>query len=62
MVDSRIKPHDEQAAEAARREEQRRVYQRNQVFGLVILAVAICAWWLFHTNPKWIFPFGWWRW
>jgi hypothetical protein len=28
---------------------------------LVLLAVAICIWWLFHTDPKWIFPPGWWR-
>jgi hypothetical protein len=27
----------------------------------VVVLAAICAWWLFHTNPKWIFPAGWWR-
>jgi hypothetical protein len=61
MVETRIKPHLEQVAEAARREQQRSAYRRNQVFGLVILAAAICLWWLFHTNPRWIFPPGWWR-
>ena len=61
MVETRIKPHFEQVAEAARREQQRRAYRRNQVFGLVLLAAAICLWWLFRTNPKWIFPPGWWR-
>jgi hypothetical protein len=61
MVDTRIKPHFEQVAEEARRAEQRRIYLRNQVCGLVLLAVAICVWWLFHTNPKWILPPGWWR-
>jgi len=61
MVDRRIKPHPQQAAEDASRAEQRRLYRRNQVFGLVIVAAAIVAWWLFHTNPKWIFPPGWWR-
>jgi len=62
MVETRIKPHAEQEAEKARRDEQRRVYRRNQVFGLLILATAICVWWLWHTNPKWIAPPGWWRW
>jgi len=61
MVETRIKPYAEQQAEKARREEQQRVYRRNQVIGLVLLSAAICAWWLWHTNPKWIFPPGWWR-
>jgi hypothetical protein len=61
VVETRIKPHFQQAEEAARRAGQRRAYRRNQVFGLVLLAAAICLWWLFRTNPKWIFPTGWWR-
>ena len=61
MVQARIKPYDQQVAEQARRAEQTRVYQRNQALGLVLVAAAICLWWLFHTNPKWIFPPGWWR-
>jgi hypothetical protein len=62
MVDTRIKPYDEQVAEKEAREQQRRSFRRNQVFGLVMLAASICLWWLLHTNPKWIFPPGWWRW
>lgn len=62
MVQRRIKPYQQQVAEQARRAEQRRIYRRNQVFGLLMVAAAICAWWLVHTNPKWIFPPGWWRW
>jgi uncharacterized ion transporter superfamily protein YfcC len=61
MTPHRIKPHFEQEAEKARREEQTRVFRRNQALGLVLLAMAILAWGLFHTNPKWIFPPGWWR-
>jgi hypothetical protein len=61
LVETRIKPHYEQVAEAARRAEQTRVYRRNQAFGLLLVAAVIVAWWLFHTNPKWIFPAGWWR-
>lgn len=61
MVETRIKPHLEQAAQAERRAEQQRVFRRNQVFGLVLLAAVICVWWLFHTRPGWIFPPGWWR-
>lgn len=60
-METRIKPHSEQSAEEARREEQRELYRRNQALGLLILAAAICIWCLFHTNPRWIFPPGWWR-
>jgi hypothetical protein len=62
MVETRIKPHHQQVAEQEAREQQRRAFRRNQVFGLVMLAASICLWWLLHTNPKWIFPAGWWRW
>jgi hypothetical protein len=61
MVEYRIKPHSQQVAEQARRAEQTRAYRRNQALGLVLVAAAILIWWLFHTNPKWIFPPGWWR-
>jgi hypothetical protein len=61
MVETRIKPYSEQAAEEARRAEQTRVYRRNQVFGVLLVAAAIVIWTLFHTNPRWIFPPGWWR-
>ncbi|MGB6686349.1 MAG: hypothetical protein WBE76_00740 [Terracidiphilus sp.] len=61
MVDTRIKPYYQQVAEQEARAEQRRLYRRNQALGLVIVAAAILVWWLFHTNPKWIFPPGWWR-
>jgi len=61
MVESRIKPFKQQAAEHARRTEQRRIFRRNQVFGLLLIAAAILVWRLFHTNAAWIFPPGWWR-
>ena len=61
MVQTRIKPHLQSITEQERRAEQRRLFRRNQVFGLLILAALIVAWWLFHTNPGWIFPPGWWR-
>jgi hypothetical protein len=61
MVQTRIKPHYQQVAEKARRREQTRVYRRNQVFGLVLVAAAILITWLLRTNPRWIFPPGWWR-
>ncbi len=60
-METRIKPHLEQAVQDERRAGQGRAYQRSQVFGLVLVAAAVCIWWLFHTNPKWIFPQGWWR-
>jgi hypothetical protein len=61
MAQTRIKPYDQQVAEQARRTEQTRLYRRNQAFGLVLVAAAVCLWWLFHTNSQWIFPPGWWR-
>lgn len=61
MVERRIKPHLQRVAEDERRAEQRRLYRRNQVFGLLMVVAVIVAWWLFHTNPRWIFPPGWWR-
>ncbi len=61
MVERRIKPYFEEQAEEARRAEQVRIYKRNQAIGLVLVAAAILVFWLFRTNPKWIFPPGWWR-
>ena len=61
MADRRIKPYLQQQAERERRAEQTRLFRRNQTLGLVIVAAAILVWWLFHTNPGWIFPTGWWR-
>lgn len=60
-MQSRIKPYPEQRAAEESRAEQRRLYRRNQAFGLLLLAALVLAWWLLHTNPKWIFPPGWWR-
>jgi hypothetical protein len=61
MVETRIKPHLQQAAETARRREQTWVYRRNVVFGLLLVAAAILIVSLLRTNPRWIFPSGWWR-
>ena len=61
MVDRRIKPYFEEKAEQERRAEQTRAYKRNQAIGLVLVAGAILTFWLFRTNPAWIFPTGWWR-
>ena len=61
VVETRIKPYFEEQAELVRREAQTRVFRRNQAIGLVLVAVAILVFWLFRTNPNWIFPPGWWR-
>jgi len=61
MVQTRIKPYFEEVAEKTRREVQLRVYRRNQALGLMLVAAAAFLWWLFHTNPTWFFPPGWWR-
>jgi hypothetical protein len=61
MVQTRIKPFSQRAAEEAKRSDQRRIFRRNQVIGLLIVAGSIVLFRLFHTNPAWIFPPGWWR-
>jgi hypothetical protein len=61
MLERRIKPFLEQKAEEEAHEAQRRLARRNQVLGLVLIAAAILVWRLFHTNPNWVFPTGWWR-
>lgn len=61
MVETRIKPYFEEQAEKARRDFQASQFRRNQALGLVLLAIAILVFWLFKTNPRWIFPPGWWR-
>ena len=61
LVQTRIKPYFQEVAEKTRRREQQRIFRRNQVFGLVLVAAVILIFWLLRTNPKWIFPPGWWR-
>jgi ABC-type uncharacterized transport system permease subunit len=61
MTEDRIKPHVDPSAEQERRALQQRLFRRNQIVGLLIIAAVIVVWWLFHTNPGWIFPPGWWR-
>jgi hypothetical protein len=61
MTEDPNNPHSDHAADFERRARQERLFRRNQVFGLLIIAAAIVLWWLFHTNPAWIFPPGWWR-
>ena len=56
-----LTPPPPQAEEDERRSRQIRIYRRNQVFGLLMAAGAIVAWWLVHTHPGWVFPRGWWR-
>jgi hypothetical protein len=60
-VDRRIKPYFEEQNEQEDRLAQTRVFKRNQAVGLVIVACGILGWWLWRTNPAWIFPTGWWR-
>ena len=60
-METRIRPYLEQKAAEERRAEQQRLFARNQALGLVLLALSVLGWWLVHTNPKWIFPAGWWR-
>ena len=61
MVETRIKPYQQQVAGQRSRARQLRQFRRNQLFGLLIVAALVCLWALLHTNARWIFPPGWWR-
>ena len=61
MLQSRMKPYAQQATENSRRWEQLRTSRRNQIFGVLLIALAILLVALLRTNPRWIFPSGWWR-
>jgi len=61
VVERLIKPHHQEVAEKAARAVELRRFRCNQAFGLVLVAVAVLLFRLLHTNPKWIFPPGWWR-
>lgn len=59
MSDTRIKPHAQQQLARTRRSAQVRLFRRNQGIGLLLLAIAILVWWIFHTHQAWLFPAGW---
>lgn len=61
MVQTRIQPLHRQQAERARRAGQQRLFRRNQMAGLLLLAALICLWTLLRTHSSWIFPTSWWR-
>jgi hypothetical protein len=54
-------PNVEGQTQPSPREKQERAFRRNQALGLLMIAGAILVFWLFRTNPQWIFPPGWWR-
>lgn len=60
-METRIRPHLEQKAVEQQRAAQTRQFARNQVLGLVLLAMAVFIWWLLRGNRQWLFPPGWWR-
>jgi len=60
-VDNRLQSLDVQQQRAARRDEQRRLFRRNQAIGLLLIALAVLIYRLLHTPSGWIFPAGWWR-
>lgn len=52
-----------QAAREAeeRRAQQQRLFHRNQMLGLLLLAAAVLAWGMLRAPHGWLFPPGWWR-
>jgi hypothetical protein len=61
VPDLRIQSHLDQNDAASRRAAQTRAFRRNQVFGLLIFAGLILAWWYFHANKSWIWTPNWWK-
>lgn len=45
----------------ARRRAQRRLFERNQMLGLLLVAAAVIAWGMLRAPKGWLFPPGWWR-
>jgi hypothetical protein len=61
MPTPHIQPHLDQKQAAARRAAHTHVFRRNQVFGLLIFAAIILAWWYFRANKSWIWTPNWWK-
>jgi hypothetical protein len=61
MIRDDVEGNPPQLAPFERRKQQVRVVRRNQIFGVLLVAAAILLAWLLRTNPRWIFPQGWWR-
>jgi len=60
-VNNRLQSLDTRQQRTARREEQRRLFRRNQAIGLLLIALAVLIYRLLRTPSGWIFPAGWWR-
>jgi hypothetical protein len=60
-VDNRFESFDIQQQKKARRDEQHRLFRRNQAIGLLLAAAAVLAWRLAHIPGGWLFTPGWWR-
>jgi hypothetical protein len=61
-MDDKIESYSARQQRDARRENQRRIFSRNQAIGLLLTAAAVLAYRLLHTPSGWLFPPGWWRW
>jgi hypothetical protein len=60
-VENELKSYSAQQERQAKREEQHRLFRRNQAIGLLLVAAAVLAWRLTQTPAGWLFPPGWWR-
>ncbi len=60
-MDNRLQSLNTRQKRAARRDEQRRLFRRNQAIGVLLIALAVLVYRLLRTPSGWIFPQGWWR-
>lgn len=56
-----LKSHQEEREAANRRAEQRQLFRRNQMLGLLLVAAAVLAWGMLRAPKGWLFPPGWWK-
>lgn len=56
-----LKSHQEEREAADRRAEQRQLFRRNQMLGLLLVAAAVLAWGMLRAPKGWLFPPGWWK-
>jgi hypothetical protein len=60
-MNNRLESYSLQQERKARRDQQRRLFRRNQAIGLLVAAAAVLVYRLLYTPSGWLFPPGWWR-
>ena len=60
-MENRLRSLDVEQDREARRERQRRLFGRNQMIGLLVVALGVLVYRLLVIPAGMLFPVGWWR-